>query len=142
MAAKKAGQEQAQEQVDQVNQVSDTPANGPAPTPGDSNGSDGGGNPTPGDSASAASHQGTTAGAAEESAASNNASASSDDASGSAVESLATDHDLRKWPYLVTGIIDVRHDGELYTKGQTLWLYQHSAQALLNKRFITPKEEK
>ncbi|MDD2105702.1 hypothetical protein [Pseudomonas asiatica] len=142
MAAKKAAQEQVQDQGDQVNQASDTPANSPAPAPGAGAGSDGGGNPTPDDSASAASPQDSTAGGAQEGAAPANAFASSDDASGSGVESLAADQDLRKWPYLVTGIIDVRHDGELYTKGQTLWLYRHSAEALLNKRFITPKVDK
>ncbi|GLH34005.1 hypothetical protein BR1R5_33930 [Pseudomonas sp. BR1R-5] len=139
MAAKKTAQEPAKDQVDQVSQALDTPATGPAPVPDLGNGSDGNGNPTPGDGASAASDQASTTGATQEAAAPASGSASSDGAAGSG-ESVAADEDLRKRPYLVTGLIDVRHDGELYTKGETLWLYQFSATPLLNKRYITPKE--
>jgi hypothetical protein len=99
------------DQASQVDQALDTPANGPAPTPDLGNGSDGTGNPKPGEGAS-----------------------------GSWLGSVAADEDLQKRPYLVTGLIDVRHDGELYTKGETLWLYQFSATPLLNKLYITPKE--
>lgn len=140
MAEKKAAQEQAQDQGDQVNQASDTPANGPALAPTAGGASDGDGNPTPGDSASAVSPQDSTAGAAQEGTAPVSASTSSEGGAGTGVESAAADQALEKRPYLVTGIIDVRHDGELYTKGQILWLEQDSATALLNKRYITPKE--
>lgn len=140
MAAKKTAQESAKDQVDQVSQALDTPATGPAPAPDLGNGSDGTGNPTPGGGASAASDQALTTAATQEAAAPASGSASNDGAAGSGLESVAADEDLRKRPYLVTGLIDVRHDDELYTKGETLWLDQDSANPLLIKRYITPKE--
>lgn len=139
MAGKKPAQEQTKDQTDQVNQAADTPAEGPAPAPGAGGSSDGSGI-SPVDGASVAAPQAPAAGSAQEGTAPITASVSSEGAAGTGAETTAADQELEKRPYLVTGIIDVRHDGELYTKGQTLWLEQDSATALLNKRYITVKE--